>query len=114
MRTDVDLAWLAGLIEGEGTLTTQVERGNVRWHLRVAMTDQDVIAHVHAIAGVGHMREQRAPSHTARGAKPVWVWDVTRRDDLFEIVTALRPYMHTRRAARMDEFLAWYGAHTLA
>jgi hypothetical protein len=76
--TDVEKAWLAGIIEGEGTFGRVGRPGG---QIRVVMTDQDVIHRLHAITGLGLIHEpgtfpaSAAPpirgGHSARrGARP--------------------------------------------
>jgi hypothetical protein len=49
--TDIDQAWLAGIVEGEGTFS----RPNSRWGLvRVVMTDKDVIDRLATMTGIGN------------------------------------------------------------
>lgn len=93
-----ETAWLAGIIEGEGTIV---------WHavnsvaINVFMTDEDVLQRCHAVSGVGTLRgpytATRRPSQ-----KPIWKWSVTRADDVVTFLTAIRPWMGQRRTARID------------
>ena len=103
-----DLAWLAGLVEGEGTFTTRVESprnnpyGRTSIAMRVAMTDEDVVRRAHAVAQVGRVY---GPYKKAGGRyKDYWVWSCAQRDTV-AMVAALWPWLGTRRRARATELL---------
>lgn len=98
--TDVEVAWFAGLFEGEGTLTTH----QTGWTLKVLMTDQDVIWRIKEVTGVGTLL-----AVAVRGnRKPAYRWATSRRDEIKELVLAMRPWLGERRTARVDEYLAWH------
>jgi hypothetical protein len=103
----IDLAWLAGLIEGEGSFTHHVS-GRKRWYhdlrIRVAMTDEDVIRRCLAVSGLGTVKGPYQRRNLAW--KPQWIWEVTRRDDAVALMTALRPLMGIRRQSQIDACLA--------
>ena len=45
--TDTDLAYIAGIIDGEGTIMYVTSRKNPIWTVRVSMTDRPVIEWIH-------------------------------------------------------------------
>lgn len=93
------LAWIAGIIEGEGTITTN---GNGQWMLAVQMTDEDVIQRLLAWSTIGLVH---GPYRSGE-KKPYWRWNVARRGDLEWFLPLLRPWMLGRRRARLEECLA--------
>jgi hypothetical protein len=106
MTNEVDVAWLAGLYEGEGTLAAVKARGAPvetarSWVLSITMNDEDVIRRAHAVAGLGRVRISRQPGYP-------WRWNVCARDEVLVVVLRLLPYLGSRRTARVDQFLAWY------
>ena len=100
-----DLAWLAGLIEGEGYLGIIHGRGVVR----VAMTDADVVDHLQAVSGVGLVRDlpRRAAHH-----KPVRSWTVQREASVPGLLLAVTPLLGSRRRIRASEILTLHGIGT--
>lgn len=98
MISDIEVAWLAGLYEGEGCLTRQ----GAHWTLTIAMVDEDVIRRAHSITGVGRLHAPTA------SAPKLWRWCVSRRADLVPLVLLLLPHLGERRAGRAREFLAWH------
>lgn len=96
--TEVEIAWLAGLIEGEGSLA--LHRG-ASATLAVLMTDEDVIRKLHAVSGCG--RVTGPYQHSNPNARPTWLWAVRRVSDLRPLLTALAPHMGIRRSVRFAQ-----------
>lgn len=102
--TDVELAWLAGLLEGEGCFGLdwlESERA------MLAMTDKDVVLRVARLLDVAVFPTVR---RTTTG-KEVWRVRIGRRTGVIPLISALRPYMGERRQVRIDEMLAADAAH---
>jgi hypothetical protein len=103
-----DVAWLAGLYEGEGCLAACKPRGAPldqarSWVLSITMNDEDIVRRAHGVAGLGQVRPSRQPGNP-------WRWNVCARDEVVVVVRQLRPYLGSRRTARVEQFLAWYAA----
>ena len=89
--TDTQTAWLAGLFEGEGHIGYQ---GNsVR--LQIHMIDRDVIAKVCELT-------HREPTSydPVDYDKTMWVWTVSWRPDVEELLEAMLPWFGERRRTR--------------
>ncbi|MGY4767319.1 LAGLIDADG family homing endonuclease [Kribbella sp. CWNU-51] len=88
------LAWLAGVVEGEGTFTNSGSSST----LRVVMTDLDVLERIERITGVGSVRavSSRQPHH-----KQAYGWQVKRREHLEPLALLLWPLMGLRRREQM-------------
>jgi hypothetical protein len=102
-RTDAhpcEIAWAAGIIEGEGCLTRRKSKPGCA-SLSVGMTDEDVVRRLHAVFGAGSVR---GPLSRGSG-KPFWVWHVAKRAHLLAILPVVYPYMGLRRRARIEEVL---------
>ena len=95
-----DTAWLAGLIEGEGCISTS---GVNSWRVQVKMTDEDVVRRCADVTGVGHVRGPYEPSANNAGVKPYWIWAVSRRPDVLAVVYMIFPLLGARRRARATE-----------
>ena len=101
-------AWLAGIIEGEGYIAFKKQRypGVV-----VQMTDEDVILRLAEFSGAGHVSgplQEKLPHH-----KPTWRWEVTDSTDAVALLRRIRPWLGTRRGARVDDVLARFEANPL-
>ena len=101
--TEHDVAYLAGLIDGEGSIyykRTKKKR-NTRpgkpvhnvWVIRLerAMTDKDTVKWCHDTFKVGSFGERKVKE----GKKRQWRWRVAHRDCL-EICMAVWPYIKTK------------------
>jgi hypothetical protein len=101
--SDLDLAWLAGLLEGEGAFILHQEpaigarRARVIIRVAVHMTDRDVVERVRDIVGLGsvHRRPPGKPHH-----KETFRWAISASSDP-EIDATCTP-SHGREARRPD------------
>ena len=96
-----DLAWLAGLLEGEGSFLKPPPSAPKLAIVRVAMTDRDVIDRAAHLMGVGVISlTPKNPRH-----KLVWIAQAkgTRARDL---MLAIKPFMGERRSGQIDNALA--------
>lgn len=106
--TDLEIAWVAGIIEGEGCISINNGRRDYDAYplLRVAMTDEDVIRRLHRVTGVGHIQtSERADTATGKKRKRSWTWSVGARNEVKEILLAIRPWMSERRSGKISEAL---------
>lgn len=100
--SDVDAAWIAGLLEGEGSFFPLVREGK-RTLARTSMgsCDLDVLERLREITGIGSIlkvaRSDR-PSH-----KPHWTWTVQRHQDAIDLMSRIHHLMGARRADRITE-----------
>lgn len=93
----VQVAWLAGLLEGEGTFVSKR-----RPHIAVAMTDQDVVQRLLDWTGLGRIHSVgRQKDHH----KPAWIWTVRRRAHIQHLVRLVRPWLGERRGVAADALL---------
>lgn len=104
MRTVRDLAWLAGLFEGEGSITTATKRNPLR--LSMKSTDEDVLRRAHAIAGIGTLNGPYAPAEKNLGKKPYWTWSVHRSAEAAGLLMTMYPLLGVRRQERASSALA--------
>lgn len=91
----LDIAYIAGLFDGEGSLTYKKYKEKKksgtydcrRISMEIAMTDQNVIELVHETLMVGTVRPKKVP----KGYKKQWRWRCTFRDCL-HVCKKLWPY----------------------
>ena len=110
MTTESEMAWAAGLFEGEGCIGIIGHGASVGNRIRpwvkltVQMTDRDVLERFFSIVESGgvslHHRANR-PRH-----KDCWSWQAGARSDVERILLAFLPWFGERRAAKAREALA--------
>jgi len=110
MPTDADIAWAAGLFEGEGCFFAcdKYERktGTTR-RVTCAMlstSDLDVLKRFQAIVGVGGFFQVK--EHRKGTYKPLWRWQVQSHSGVEHVGELLRPWLGQRRTQKLDEVLA--------
>jgi hypothetical protein len=107
--TEVELAWVAGLLEGEGCFfpieyKTKGYRPYTYARVAVLMTDLDVLQRLQELTGIGHSdgpTPRKDPRH-----KPIWHWVASENKESITLMRAVYPLMGERRRARIDEVLA--------
>jgi hypothetical protein len=104
MIGEVDLAYIAGLIDGEGSIQykqyMRKRKHNPRayptWSIRIeiAMTDQSVLVWLNEILGVGTVN----PRKVKPGKKKQWRWRCSHRQAYF-VARLIWPYVHIKLPA---------------
>lgn len=102
--SETDLAWAAGLFEGEGCINVHYDPRTGKGHVRlfIVSTDLDVLRTFQGIVN-GTLRPVKTISTLAK--KPQWRWYGGGSVYAREFITHLQPYMHSRRSERMDDAL---------
>lgn len=97
-----NLAWLAGLLEGEGCFTVRKprDRNNSRTYISIVlgMSDEDVVDHAQSVAGLGTRTTQ---DRSSQGWKRMYHWKVQNQDHAYALMIAVYPWMGTRRQGRI-------------
>tara|TARA_S200002703_G_scaffold43792_2_gene38139 strand:- start:894 stop:1307 length:414 start_codon:yes stop_codon:yes gene_type:complete len=111
--TDVELAWLTGIWEGEGSWSykkgrtrtftngkTYTEKPYIR--MQMSMTDEDVMERVSDIMdGRKITSYDGGPKHKSNGVKPCWI--ITLQGEAAQRWTDLmKPYLGNRRREKYD------------
>jgi hypothetical protein len=105
---DLDRAWLAGLLEGEGCF--YVGRGGKQTRpnprIQLSMQDPDVVRRAAAIVGSGYTYdyEPKPPSR-----RRTFVWR-TSGQSAIDLMRELLPLMGQRRAAKIEAIIAAWNA----
>jgi hypothetical protein len=115
VKHELEVAWAAGLFEGEGYMTgvdSNGNRGFLTISMGLEMTDRDVVERFHRIVGVGNVttRDRRIKPHH----KPQWIWRTFRHEDVLATMALFKPYFGDRRLARMEELLKLYEESRIA
>ena len=96
---DVEIAWAAGLFEGEGCFT--ISAGHPR--VKLNSTDEDTVRRFHDAVCVGQVRVD--DSQLARGHKRQWEWYTGSRKGVETVVHLLWPWLGHRRRERALQLL---------
>lgn len=102
-----DIAWAAGIVEGEGTFVFFKRKNRPNTYCRrigVEMTDRDVVLRLKNAFGVGNVVGPRIRPPR----KPSWIWQVQKDQDIFDVLIKLAPYLGERRsiqAGQLFDFL---------
>ena len=96
--TRESLAWLAGLIEGEGSFSITADCRYIR--IKVKMTDEDVVRQAQLVAAMGTVG---GPYDSGPRRKDQWQWVVTDSNEAYALMIALYPWLGQRRQARIRE-----------
>ena len=113
MMKDNELAYIAGLFDGEGSI--HYKRGpekkkkhkgsghrisnSMRISMEITMTDRSVLEWTHKVLGVGTLTKKPRKGKRVDGTKYLmqWRWRCTFRD-AFYVCCLLFPYAHTKLA----------------
>lgn len=113
--TRTELAWLAGLLEGEGCFYLKWRGKGAHGEelyptmcVQLAMTDEDIVQRAAAFTGVGKVRKASHVGVRLDGepCKDKWVWWVGRREGCEDLMRLLLPFMGERRSSKIIEILA--------
>lgn len=106
----MDLAWAAGIIDGEGSIVISRSReSEFQLQLQVIATSQAMIDRIHAIAGDGHIYTY--PGRTPR-AQATWRWQI-RNHRAAAFLQRVLPYLvvKTEQATLGIDFASGLAAH---
>lgn len=98
---DVNVAWAAGLFEGEGCISWQSRTsrsGRKAPRLMMGMTDEDVVLRFKDIIGCGRIYVQ-----IKNRSKPLYMWQTTNRADFDSASELLEPWLGARRLEKLAE-----------
>jgi hypothetical protein len=105
MINESDLAYIAGLFDGEGSISYKQymrKRANNKkayptWQIRmeIAMTDQSVLIWVCEVLGVGTVTPKRYKTPYTVGWKKQWRWRCSHQDAYY-VARLLWPYAHVK------------------
>lgn len=95
---EIEIAWLAGLLEGEGCFYSQGRSNGCG--LILGMTDKDVVEKAaNLVGGKVRTKSEKRPNH-----KPAWAFHLT-GDTAVSVMKQVLPYMGQRRSQKIKEVL---------
>lgn len=110
MDRKVELAWAAGLFEGEGTVTPKRGKGSAhRYQAAIIMTDEDVLRRFASIVGIGRFYGPYQPTNPR--ALPIWRWMTTKHAEIQALFELIGPWLGERRTKAFVNALADIAAH---
>lgn len=107
--SETDIAWIAGLLEGEGSFGLDA-RSSKRYrvstappmpYIRISMTDEDIIAKCSSLLHKSYFSPKRLTS----AGKQVYTLHIGDRQTLFYLLPQIFPYLSKRRQKRVQECL---------
>jgi hypothetical protein len=98
--TDIDAAWLSGLLEGEGYFQITKARPNhpTQVLIRLSMTDKDVVEKAANLLNVSVNCKAKTSEK-----KTIYSFSLSRRDDVEEVLKQVLPHMGNRRGKKIKE-----------
>ena len=100
--TSTDIAWAAGLFEGEGWISCQRSRPNLRC-IGIEMTDGDVMERFMKVVNYGRLIHKLYDS-----GKTSYRWQTSKHTVVAHVLKLFLPYLGTRRSERANEALRHY------
>jgi len=101
--TDVEIAWIAGLLEGEGCFATSKNCPEIM----LAMSDEDVIRKFRDLTVPTNTISVIQGNRIGRDSKPMYRVGVYAKSAV-ELMETILPYMGIRRAIKISEILSEY------
>ena len=107
------IAWVAGVFEGEGTFTYRTYSGTGRKQitLRIVMTDLDIITRLYEYTGLGNIYGPYTSSQLKKDGtlrKVSYHWAITKQSDVIALGEVLKPWLGERRKNKFDEIKKYY------
>lgn len=100
-----DVAWAAGLFEGEGSFCCYRVRNGVYLRVSLQTTDRDVLERFAEIVACGKITQIR-PDPRRPDAKTIFQWQAYGDDHFRDILTLFEDQLGQRRKQRAHELLS--------
>ncbi len=107
--TEAEIAWAAGLYEGEGT-AIYLKSGRSQW-MAIRMTDKEPIERMCRLFGGNFKDAFINPGEVGKGYKPKFMWRVSAWRDIIRVTEAIYPWLSPRRQRQIDAVLVHKPAH---
>ena len=93
MLIDIDAAWIAGIIDGEGTVTLTYNHAGQRFknpQVSVASTSYELLRMLKDMTGVGHISQKKKyqPQH-----KQSYHWQINTGKQAIDLLRSLLPFL---------------------
>ncbi len=97
-NSHTDLAYIAGIVDGEGSISRV--KGKKSWRICVYNTDLGLIDWLVSFGGKFYVRPEMTCGFKTK--KTQYGWQVQRRVDVFELLTAVLPYLRIKKQKAVD------------
>jgi hypothetical protein len=92
----VQVGWLAGILDGEGSFKATIScngapTNKARLGVRVRMCNEKPPQRCFELTGIGHLRP--AGFTKARIPRPIYEWEVGRREDVCALLEVVEPHL---------------------
>lgn len=101
MSRMTDIAWAAGIFEGEGSFYMS---DKYQAQIKLAMTDRDVVERFSTVMGCGNISKMKKEKPHHRQA---WMWRVSSWAEFAKVTDLIGSFLGERRTQRMDEILTF-------
>ena len=104
MARSHDLAWAAGVFEGEGCICCYKipnRKDSRRVMLAITMSDEDIVQRIYEIFKVGSFKGP----YKKKDKKTLWTWAVQNMAGCHSVLTEIYPYLGKRRKEKADEMI---------
>ena len=101
LTNEIDIAWAAGLFEGEGSLSlTPVKNrpNSIKVSASLSMTDKDVVEKFQSVVNFGKVKGPYQPQ--VKTYKVRWVWEVQNQPEVLKLIELFLPFFGERRLAK--------------
>lgn len=101
---NTDIAWAAGLFEGEGSFSwhkIKTRKDSLKIAAVLSMTDKDVVEKFCRIVGFGRVKGPYQPQPIGR--KERWVWEVQNFSEVLKTIDLFLPFLGERRTEKALE-----------
>ena len=109
MTRDQEIAWAAGLFEGEGSICYSFNSSSWcshHWIAQLGMTDEDAVRRFHeAVGGIGNVNVRKPRDRNGTHRKTLWNWKCSKQDDLLAFVSLMGPLLCARRQRSANDCL---------
>lgn len=109
MTSEAVVAYLAGIIDGEGCINLNKKHANGRkstWRIRVQMNDREALLLLHDTFGGSlegfETNGYQPPSRRGTNRKPIFVWNLNRQSSVEAALRCLLPYLRVKRKKAED------------
>lgn len=108
MKKSEKLAYIAGLVDGEGLISINGGKGGFSKFVNIYNSDRQMLEFVQETMGFGFIKEKPVDPDNPQKIKVCPSWEVYRHTERYEFLRAILPYLITKRdrAEYMLEFTA--------
>lgn len=100
-----ELAWAAGIYEGEGSCGPNMQKGRPYPRMVMKMNDHDVVERFGLILGVGVVKPYCTPDMKRNGRKTMSLWGVYGFEGVQAVAAMFWPWLGERRKTQIETTL---------